>query len=371
MLFTPGPTPIPDRVLRAMATPIPYHRAEDFKKLLGELRVQLKSLFGTKNEVAILSSSGTGGMEAALTSLLRKSDRVLVVDGGKFGARFAKMSHAFGLSTDVVKVEWGSAVTIAQIEKAMNGGHAALCIQMSETSTGTQHPIREIAQWLKKNHPKCLLIVDAITAVGAMHVPMDEWQIDALISGSQKALMLPPGLAFVAVSDHAKAAMKLSDLPKFYFDLQKELQQIEQNQTAFTPAISLILGLKESLAMLSEEGLENVYKRHLGIAEATRKALQHLGLKLASSSPSVACTAAYLPEKLDGKAFLKKIREQHGFLIAGGQDDWEGRVLRLSHLGYYSAFDLMNAVAAIGAELRRAGHSPNTSKATEEFLSLI
>jgi aspartate aminotransferase-like enzyme len=334
-----------------------------------QVRAQLKLLFGTQSEVAILTASGTGGMEAAVTSLLRKSDRVLVVDAGKFGSRFAKMTQAFGLSTDVITVEWGQAVQIEQIKKAMSGGHSALCIQMSETSTGTLHPIKEIGTWLKQNFPRCLLIVDGITAVGAMAVPMDEWEIDALISGSQKALMLPPGLAFVAPSAKAKEAMKVADLPQFYFSLKRELEQIEENQTAFTPAISLVVALKEALDMLMSEGLEKVYERHATLAAATRKALSQLGLKPASASPSVACSAFFLPASIDGKAFLKSIRERYGFLIAGGQDAWEGKAIRLSHLGYYTAFDLMNAITAIGLELQRSKISVDLPKALQEFIA--
>jgi aspartate aminotransferase-like enzyme len=367
-LFTPGPTPIPERVLAALAQPPINHRSQEFKNVIEDVRAKLKSIFQTKNEVLILTSSGTGAMEASIASL-KKSDRVLVIMGGKFGERFEKLSKAFGLATDVIQVEWGKSVSINEIESKISANtYDALAIQASETSTGTTHPISEISKLLQKKSPNTLLMVDGITAVGAMDIAADRDQIDFLISGSQKAFMLPPGLSFVSVSAKALNRMKDSDLPKFYFDLEREHKNILENQTAFTPNIALVMALRESLTMLLEEGLSNVFSRHMKLAEASRKALQALGFQLASEAPSVACTAAFFPKSTDGKKLLSNLRERYGFTIAGGQDQWEGKALRLSHLGYYSPFDLLNAIAALGRELNRQGVASDTARALSIFM---
>lgn len=366
-LFTPGPTPVPERVLAALAKPIINHRSQDFKDVLAKVRTQLKQVFQTQNEVLVITGSGTAAMEGAISSCLKKSDKVLVVDGGKFGERFTKICKAFGIQTDVIKVEWGKPVTVEQIKAKLTPEHAALCIQFSETSTGTCHPIEDICKLLK-NYPNCLSIIDGITAVGAMNVPTDAWGIDIMISGSQKAFMLPPGLAFATVSPRALERIKTSDLPKFYLDFAREHKAILENQTAFTPSVTLVVGLHEALNMLIEEGLENVYKRHARIAKSTRMALTTLGLKLASEAPAVACTAVWLPEGVDGKAFIKKMRTAYSYTVAGGQDHWEGKVLRLSHLGYYTPFDLMNAITAIGVTLQKEGIKCDTAQALKVFM---
>jgi aspartate aminotransferase-like enzyme len=368
-LFTPGPTPIPDRVLAALSRPIINHRSQDFKNLVEKVRAQLKEVFQTKSEILILSGSGTAAMEGAIANTLQSTDRVLVVNAGKFGERFAKISKAFGLETDVIEVTWGESVSPNLIEeKLRQKTYAALCFQASETSTGTAQPIEAISKALQKTSPSTLLIVDGITAVGAVNIPADLWKIDILISGSQKAFMLPPGLAFASLSDKAREKMKTSNLPKFYLDFKREYQSILENQTAFTPAISLVVALHESLSMLLEEGLKKVFERHEKLAASTRSAVKGLGLSLASSAPSVACTAAFLPASIDGKKFLKSIRERYAFTLAGGQDQWEGKAIRLSHLGYYSPFDLMNAIAALGRELNRQGVAADTAKALSIFM---
>ncbi len=370
-LFTPGPTPLPDRVREALQKPIINHRSQDFKNLVSEVRMQLKEVFQTKNEVLILTCSGTGAMEGSLTSCLKKNDRALVVNAGKFGERFEKIARALGLEVDTLTCDWGNSIAPEAIEKKLSENkYAALCLQASETSTGTTHPIEAISRLIQKKSAETLLIVDGITAVGAMNIPADQWKIDILISGSQKAFMLPPGLAFASLSDKAIAKMKTADLPCFYFDFRRELKNITENQTAFTPAISLVQGLHASLSMLLEEGLENVFKRHEKLAKATREALKVLGFKLATESPSVACSAAFLPQGVDGKIFLKKIRETYGFTIAGGQDQWEGKAIRLSHLGYYSPFDLISALIALGQTLQREGIKVETEKAVAQFIQV-
>ena len=366
-LFTPGPTPVPERVLAALSRPVLNHRSQDFKDVLANVREKLKQVYQTKNEILILTSSGTGAMEGAISSLLKKTDRVLVINGGKFGERFAKITKAFNLATDVINVEWGKPVTLSQIQSKLTLDHAAICFQASETSTGTAYPLKEIMNFLK-DFPNCLSIVDGITAMGAMKIPTDEWNIDVMISGSQKAFMIPPGLAFASISPKAIDRMKTSDLPRFYMDFQKEYKAIQGNQTAFTPNTSHVVALSEALQMMLEEGLENLYQRHERLAKSTRASLATMGLKLASESPTVACSAAFLPQGMDGKAFLKKIRTAYGFTIAGGQDQWEGKVIRVSHLGYYTPFDLISALTAISRQLLKEGFKTDTAKALQIFM---
>jgi len=307
-------------------------------------------------------------MEAAVTSLFSPGDTVLVVDAGKFGARFAKLASAFGLKVDVLKISWGQAVSADQVLKALSPAHKALFIQHSETSTGTLHPLHEILPKVKNTMPGCWIVVDGITSIGAMEFKMDEWGVDAAVTASQKALMLPPGLAFVALSSRAEAALDTARLPKFYLDLKRELTSLRQKQTGFTPAISLLRGLEESLKMIHEEGLSKVFERHSRLATSTREALKTMGLKLASESPGVACSAAFFPENMDGKALLKEIKQSTGFHIAGAQDEWEGKVLRVSHLGHYSEFDLLSCLAALGQHLHRNGFKNSTEKALKVFM---
>jgi len=316
----------------------------------------------------ILTSSGSGAMEAGIRSVLKSSDHVMAVVAGKFGDRFAKLSESYGLKTDRLTIEWGKAVSIADLEKALNKNHTALLIQHSETSTGVLHPLQEISKWLKINHPHCLLFVDAITSIGAMPFEMDQWGIDVAVTGSQKALMLPPGLSFVSLSARAEQKLKSPKLPGFYFDLERDLEAVRKNQSSFSPSISLIMALQESLRIIFEEGLANVFARHEKLAVATRAAIPHLGLQLATESPSVACTSAFFPKGIDGKKLLETIKSKTGFRIAGAQDRWEGKVLRVSHLGFYSPFDLISCLVALGRELERAGVSAQTTRALQAFM---
>ena len=278
-LLSPGPTPIPNEVLTAMDRTMIHHRTPKFSKIFAEVREGLKALFGTKNDVLILACSGTGAMEAAISNLFSMGEKVLVVNGGKFGERWLQICQAFGLETMELKVEWGKAVKVEIVEKHLKvyPDIQAVLIQASETSTTVLHPVHEIAQ-LTRNGP--LLLVDGVTAVGVLPVPIDEWGIDALVTGSQKAMMLPPGLGFIALSDRAWARTEKAKLPRFYFDLRLEQKSQQKGSGAFTPAVSLIFGLGASLKMMQKEGLERVYARHERMARATRAAATALGLKL-------------------------------------------------------------------------------------------
>jgi len=355
-LLAPGPTPVPERALLAMAQPIIHHRTPQFSEVFAEACQLLKFVFQTEQDVLILSSSGTGAMESSIVNLFSPGDEVIAINGGKFGERWGKISEVYNLNVHWVNVEWGKAVDVSVIKGLLdkNPNIKGVLSQASETSTTVTHPVRELAELTKKSD--CLLIVDGITAVGVTDIPMDKWGIDALVSGSQKAFMLPPGLAFIALSEKAWKAAEKSKCPRFYFDLKKERKNLAKKTSAYTPAVSLITGLRETLLMMKEEGLDNVFARHERLARATRGAMEALGLKLlAPQNPASSATGVYLPEGLDGKKFVKYIRDELGVTMAGGQDHLEGKIIRIAHLGYIDTFDIITAVSAIEMALEKFG----------------
>lgn len=354
-LLSPGPTPIPNEVALAMAETMIHHRTPQFNKVFDETREGLKKLFGTKNDVLILASSGTGAMEASVANLFSPGDKVLVINGGKFGERWLNISNAFGLNPIEMKVEWGQAVKVADVEIQLKA-HSdiqGVMIQASETSTTVLHPIKEIAE-LTQNGP--LFLVDGVTAVGVVSLPLDEWGIDVLVTGSQKALMLPPGLGFIALSDRAWEKTKKAKLPRFYFDLNLERKNQQKGSGAFTPAVSLIFGARASLQMMQREGLQNVYARHDRLCRATRAAAKAMGLKLlAPDSPSPAATGIFLPAGIDADAVLEYLRDKMNITLAEGQDQLKGKAIRIAHIGYMGAFDVITAIAALEMALRKFG----------------
>lgn len=364
---------LPPEVLLKMAEPIMHHREPEFEKILGEIREGLKYLFQTKNEVLIFTSSGTGAMEGAISNILSKGDKALVIRGGKFGERWGEICKAYGIEFVPIDVEWGKAVDPEQIQNILKSDPniRAVYTQASETSTGARHPIREIAEIVKK-HEEAIIVVDAITGIGVFDIPMDEWGIDVLISGSQKALMLPPGLAFAALSDKAWRFVERSTLPKFYFDFKKELKSAKKNQNSFTPAISLIVGLRESLRLVRKEGLEAVFKRHEKLADATRIAVKALGLELyAPDSPSNAVTAVKVPGGIQGGKLKNLFFEKFGITVAGGQDQAKGKIIRIAHLGYYEGLDMIMVISALEMLLKAMGYPFELGsgvKAAEEIL---
>ena len=354
-LLSPGPTPIPNEVALAMSETMIHHRTPQFNKIFAEARERLKKLFGTINDVLILASSGTGAMEASVANLFSPGDKVLVVNGGKFGERWLNIANAYGLRPVELKVEWGQAVKVADIEKQLtaNADIRGVMIQASETSTTVLHPVKEIAQRIR-NGP--LFLVDGVTAVGVISLPLDDWGIDALVTGSQKALMLPPGLAFVALSDRAWEKTKQAKLPRFYFDLNLERKNQQKGSGAFTPAVSLIFGLRAALEMMEREGLEKVYARHARMCRATRAAATALGLNLlAPQSPSPAATGIYMPDGIDADEVLDYLRDKMNVTLAEGQDQLKGKVIRIAHVGYMGAFVVITAIAALEMALRKFG----------------
>jgi len=372
-LFSPGPTMLPPQVLLKMAEPIMHHREPEFEKIFAEIREGLKYLFQTKNEVLVFSSSGTGAMEGAVSNLLSKGDKALVVRGGKFGERWGEICKAYGIEFIPIDVEWGKAVDPEWVQEILgsNPSIRAVYTQASETSTGVKHPIKEIAEVVRK-FEDTVIVVDAITGIGVFNIPMDEWGLDVVVSGSQKALMLPPGLSFVALNDKAWRFVGRSDLPKFYFDFRKELRSAQKNQNSFTPAISLFVGLRESLDLIRKEGLEAIFRRHEKLAEATRVAVKALGLELyAPDSPSNALTAVKVPEGIQGGKLKNLFFEKFGITVAGGQDQAKGKIIRIAHLGYYERLDMIMVISALEMLLKEMGYAFELGagvRAAEEIL---
>jgi aspartate aminotransferase-like enzyme len=363
-LLAPGPTPVPENILLAMAQPMVHHRTPQFSEIFAEVKEGLKHLFQTKHDVLILTSSGSGAMEGSISNLLSPGDEVLVINGGKFGERWGKISEVFGLKVHWINVEWGTAVDPSVVKESLDANPKikAVMVQASETSTTVTHPVKELAEFTK-DRQDCLLIVDGITAVGVFPLPMDEWGIDVLISGSQKALMLPPGLAFAALSEKAWQFAETARCARFYFDFKKERKNLQNNTTTYTPAVSLIIGLRDVLRMIKTDGLEDVYSRHDRLARATRAAMKAIGLKpLAPDSPSNAATGVYTPEGIDGGKLVKYLRDDMGVTLAGGQDHLKGRIMRIAHLGYVDTFDIIVAVSAIEMALYKFGYKLDFGK---------
>ena len=357
-LFSPGPTMLPPEILLKMAEPIMHHREPQFEKIFAEIREGLKYIFQTNSEVLTFTSSGTGAMEGAVSNLLSAGDKAIVVRGGKFGERWGEICKAYGIEFIPIDVEWGRAVDPKKIEEILQADPSvrAVYTQASETSTGVKHPIREIAE-VMKGYERAALVVDAITGIGVFDLPMDRWGLDVVVSGSQKALMLPPGLSFAALSDKAWKLVEKSTLPKYYFDFKKELKNTKKNQSSYTPAISLFVGLREALRMIREEGREAVFQRHERLAEATRRAVKALGLELyAPDSPSNALTAVKFPEGIDGERLKALFFERFGITVAEGQERAKGKIIRIAHLGYYERLDMVMVISALEMLLKEMGY---------------
>jgi len=357
-LFTPGPAPVPPEVLLEMARPMIHHRTPQFSALLDTARARLQPLFGTRQEVLVLSSSGTGAMEAAVTNLLQPGDQAIFVNGGKFGERWGKLIQAHGGTPREVRVEWGRAVRPDQVEEALRSCPAAraVFVQASETSTCAVHPVAEIAALTRKRDT--LLVVDGITSVGVFAQEMDEWGIDALLTGSQKALMLPPGLGMIALSARALDRAKSNRTPRYYFDLRREFKaQRDEHTTAYTPAVSLIFGLHKSLEMIHAETLPKVFARHDQMARATRAAGAALGLALlAPDNPAPSVTGLLTPPAIDSEKLVRMMHDEFGVSIQGGQDQMKGKLVRIGHLGYLGALDTLIVVSALELGLERLGY---------------
>jgi aspartate aminotransferase-like enzyme len=357
LLLTPGPVAVHEGAARAMAAPILHHRGPEFAEIFAEVREGLRWLFQTQAPVLTLAASGSGAMEACVVNFFSPGDEAIVVNGGKFGERWVELCQTYGVKVHEVTVPWGQAVDPAAVESALAGAPRAraVLLQASETSTGVAHPVREVAALCRARG--LLAIVDAITALGVSDVQTDAWGLDLVVAGSQKGLMLPPGLAFVSVSERAWKAAEAARAPRYYFDLARERKAQEKNQTAFTPAVSLLVGLREVLRDLKAEGLPGIFARHQRYGDAVRGAARALGLSLyAPSAPSNACTAILSPAGIDGQAVVRHLRERYAVSIAGGQGEAKGKIFRISHMGYLGAADLLAGIASLEMTLRDLGY---------------
>ncbi|HET9697804.1 MAG TPA: alanine--glyoxylate aminotransferase family protein [Terriglobales bacterium] len=352
-LFTPGPTPILPAAQRAMASADMHHRTADFRALYQKVLADLKTFVGTHSDVLLLSSSGTGAMEAAVTNLTSPGDRVLVVTAGKFGERWRDLAKAFGCHVDLAEAPYGQAVSPDAVKAKLTSDTRVVFMQATESSTGARHDVRAIAQLLKGS--EALLVVDAITGLGTTKFDVDGWGIDVIIGGSQKAVMIPPGLAYLAVSERAWQRVESSKQPRYYFDLKKERKAAGKGESAFTPATSLIAALNAAMDYLREAGKGDLAAGRDALienaelsAEMTRAAAKALGLKLfAPDAPAAALTAIVPPEGLDSSDIVKKFRDQFGAVVANGQAEMKGKVFRIAHLGYYDYMDTMGVLAAL------------------------
>jgi len=356
-LMAPGPTPVPNQVLLAMARPIIHHRTPEYEALFAEVREGLKWLVQTTQETIILAASGTGAMEAAVTNTLSPGDKALVVRAGKFGERWAEICAAYGVEVVALDAPFGHTVPPDRVADALRktpGIRAVFC-QHSETSTGVLHDVRGYAEATRKSD--AILVADTVSSLGVADLPMDAWGVDVVVAGSQKGLMLPPGLALCALSDRAWDRVKQAKLPRYYFNLLEEKKLVVKNQPHFTPAVSIVIGLREVLAMLKAEGLANIFRRHDRLARATRAGVEALGLELfAKATPSPAITSVVSPKGIDSEKVLAVYAKSHNITIAGGQGEMKGKVFRLGHMGYVGDFDVVVALAALEQVLAELGY---------------
>ncbi len=371
-LLTPGPTPVPEEVLLSQARTIIHHRTDEFKAIFKEVSEDLKYVFQTHNPVLIIASSGTGAMEASVANLVQEGLKFIPIVGGKFGERWLDLCKAYGADYEALEVEWGKSPSASDIEKMLKKDNRTTVVltTLCETSTGAVYDIKSIADIVKKYNG--LTVVDAISGLLADELKMDEWGIDIVVSGSQKGLMLPPGLSFISFSDRCSEYIEKSKGAKYYFDLKKAKAQGVKYDTPWTPAVSLIIGLREALMMIKAEGRENIIKRHAQLADMCRNAVKELGLKVFAENPSNAVTSINSPEGVDSGEIVKFIRKEFGISLAGGQGHLKGKIFRIAHLGYMNIFDLLVGIAAIEFALHNIGYKFNLGggilKLEQEFL---
>ncbi|MET0206104.1 MAG: alanine--glyoxylate aminotransferase family protein [Thermoleophilaceae bacterium] len=359
-LMTAGPTPLPPAVSQVMAEPMLYHRAPAFVEVYARVLERLKTVFGTANDVLVFASSGSGAMESAIANLLRPGDPALVASCGKFGERWAELCDAYGAATIHWETEWGQRVDPAALDAQLAAapGVEVVFTQLSETSTGVVNDVRELAEVAHRHG--ALIAVDAVSGLGAVPCPQDEWVLDVVVAGSQKALMAPPGLGFVSAGEAALERAAAAPGRRYYFDWGRTVagQRKEPPDSPFTPAVGLVQALDVALGLIAEEGLEQVYRRHDLLGRATRAAAKALDLELLGGGDEKAnvVTAISLPETIDGAGVPKLMRDRFGITIAGGQGRLKGRIARIAHCGYFGPFDIIVTVSALEMTLRELGH---------------
>jgi len=359
MLMIPGPTPVPDPVLLAMAKPIIGHRSGDFSLIMKEVTENLKWLHQTQNDVLIVAGSGTSAMEAGIINFLSAGDRVLVGSNGKFGDRWAKVAKAYNLEVDIITAEWGQPLDTEAFREKLEADTdkqiKAVIITHSETSTGVLNDLETINRYVK-THGQALIMVDAVTSLGAISVPIDEWGLDVVASGSQKGYMIPPGLGFVSVSAKAWEAYESANLPKFYLDLGPYRKTAAKNSNPFTPPVNLFYGLQVALQMLKDEGLESIFSRHQRSKTAIREAVKALNLPTFApddaASPAVTAVA---PDRVEAEAIRSTMRKQFNIALAGGQDHLKGKIFRVGHLGFVGDRDILTCISALETSLQILG----------------
>lgn len=366
-LFTPGPTTVPEETLLELARPVGYHRSPEAKAILAEVAEDLKYVFQTSQPVYTITSSGTGGMESAVANTLAAGEKAILCTAGRWGERWRGILKAFQANIVAVEAPYGKAITPAMLETAL-GQHPdarAVFATLSETSTGVGHDVAAFGNLVARTD--ALLVVDGISGLGAMECRMDDWRIDVLVTGSQKALMLPPGLAFVSASPKAWAKIDAAPIRSFYFDLRRYKKSLAESDTPFTPANTLIRAQRASLKRIRAEGIENLWARHARIAAACRAGVAAMGLQLFAERPNNALTVITVPKGIDGSGTLKKMEKQHGFKLADGQDSMKGQIWRLSHMGYTDAFDVLGALSALELVLLESGYKMEPGSGVAAF----
>lgn len=354
-LLTPGPTPVPEDTLLELAKAVTFHRTAEFRALLSEVVEDLKYVFQTKGTVLVLTASGTGGMESCVSNCVAPGEKAILLISGRWGERWRGICKAFGVNIVAVEVPYGEAVSPAQLEKALAEHPDAVAVfaTLSETSTGVANDIQAFGKVVAKT--PALFCVDTISGLGVMECRTDDWHIDVNVTGSQKALMLPPGLAYVAVSDKAWAKMENTPAKTFYLDLKRYRAKIGEGDTPYTPANTLIKAQKVSLKRMRAEGIENVWKRHARVAAACRAGVQAMGLELFAKRPGDGLTVITVPAGIDGTAVLGKLEKKYGLKLANGQDTLKGKIWRLAHMGYIDQFEVLSALAGLELVLAEMG----------------
>src|ERR1700688_358330 len=359
-LFTPGPTPLLPAAQQAMASFTAHHRTADFRALFQRVLADMKEFVGTQNDVLVLASSGTGAMEASVSNLTSPGDKVLVLTAGNFGERWTGLAKAFGCSVDVLSGPYGETFSLSEIRARLTPEVRAVFVQATESSTGVRHDVQGIAKLVRANGDDTLLAVDAITGLGTTHLDVDGWGVDVIIGGSQKALMIPPGLAYCAVSERAWQRMESTKSPRFYFDLRKERKAAAKGESAYTPPTSLFAALGAALEFIRGMGDGDLRKGREALvdnaelcAEMTRAGVQALGLKLFAASPAAALTAIRSPQGIDSGKLIKEFRESFDAVVANGQGEMKGQLFRIAHIGYYDYLDTIGILGALEHVLAR------------------
>jgi serine---pyruvate transaminase len=371
LVLAPGPTQVPPEVLAASAKPTIHHRTPQFEAIFADTAERLQRVFQTQSPVITFASSGTGSMESSVVNLLSPGDTAITIEAGKFGERWGQLCEAYGIKHVPISLEYGDVVDPAQVEEALkaNPGAKAVYATLCETSTGVLSPIQALGKIVSKTD--AVLVVDAISGLAADELRADDWGVDVVIGGSQKALMLPPGLGFCSINEKAQALMASSTCPKYYFSWAKALKTLAGNSTAFTPAVNLTYALQASLDMILAEGMESVWARHARLASALQAAIKAIGLEIFSKAPSNTVTSVKVPDGVDGGKIPKIMRDTHGVTIAGGQASMKGKIFRFAALGWCNEFDVTTALSALELTLTELGFPVDPGKAVGAAIAVF